>query len=42
MSAILNQVLQANREYSNNFDKGDLPMPPGRQFAHFNLYGCPP
>jgi carbonic anhydrase len=33
MSAILNQVLQANREYSNNFDKGDLPMPPGRQFA---------
>ncbi|MCK5356177.1 MAG: carbonic anhydrase [Methyloprofundus sp.] len=33
MSKTLNDVLLANREYSNEFDKGDLPMPPGRQFA---------
>ncbi len=33
MSTILNEVLHANREYSNDFDKADLPMPPGRQFA---------
>ncbi|HBA67523.1 MAG: carbonic anhydrase [Gammaproteobacteria bacterium HGW-Gammaproteobacteria-10] len=33
MSNVLNEVLLANREYSNSFDKGDLPMPPGRRFA---------
>lgn len=33
MSKTLNEVLVANREYTNNFDKGELPMPPGRQFA---------
>jgi len=33
MSKILNEVLLANRDYSNDFDKADLPMPPGRQFA---------
>ncbi|NOQ76958.1 MAG: carbonic anhydrase [Methylococcaceae bacterium] len=33
MSKILNEVLLANCAYSNDFDKGDLPMPPGRQFA---------
>ncbi|NOQ16784.1 MAG: carbonic anhydrase [Methyloprofundus sp.] len=33
MSKTLNEVLLANIEYSNDFDKGDLPMPPGRQFA---------
>lgn len=33
MSNILHEVLAANREYSNNFEKGDLPMPPGRHFA---------
>lgn len=33
MSQIINEVLLANREYANGFDKGDLPMPPGRQFA---------
>ena len=33
MSNILNEVLDANREYANAFDKADLPMPPGRQFA---------
>ncbi len=34
MSNILHDVLSANREYVADFgDKGDLPMPPGRQFA---------
>lgn len=33
MSIVLNEVLLANREYANSFDKGDLPMPPGRRFA---------
>ena len=33
MSKVLDEVLLANREYTNAFDKGDLPMPPGRQFA---------
>ena len=33
MSKVLNEVLLANREYAGQFDKGDLPMPPGRQFA---------
>jgi carbonic anhydrase len=33
MSKIVNQVLLANREYFANFDKGDLVMPPARQFA---------
>ena len=33
MSKIVNEVLLANREYFANFDKGDLAMPPARQFA---------
>ncbi|AEG01614.1 beta-class carbonic anhydrase [Methylomonas methanica] len=33
MSKILNEVLHANRNYRADFDKGDLPMPPGRRFA---------
>ena len=34
MTTILNEVLEANRSYAASFgDKGDLPMPPGRQFA---------
>lgn len=33
MTKILNEVLIANREYVAGFDKGDLPMPPSRQFA---------
>ncbi len=33
MSNILNEVLSANRDYAASFDKGDLPMPPGRHFA---------
>ena len=34
MSAILDEVLGANANYVENFgDKGNLPMPPGRNFA---------
>ncbi len=33
MSTIFDAVLRANRDYSASFDKGDLPMPPGRRFA---------
>ncbi len=34
MSQILDEVLSANQSYQSDFgDKGDLPMPPGRQFA---------
>jgi len=34
MSALVQEVLTANEDYSTNFGaKGDLPMPPGRRFA---------
>lgn len=33
MSKIQNEVLLANREYVSGFNKGDLAMPPARQFA---------
>jgi carbonic anhydrase len=33
MSKILEEVLTANAAYAAGFDKGDLPMPPGRHFA---------
>ncbi len=33
MSQVLKEVLDANEQYASAFDKGDLPMPPGRQFA---------
>lgn len=34
MSKILEEVLNANKEYAKNFgSKGDLPIPPGRKFA---------
>ena len=34
MSKILNEVLSANKDYVNNFgDKGELALPPARQFA---------
>lgn len=33
MSSVLKEVLSANNEYVSNFDKGELPMPPGRRFA---------
>ena len=31
--AVREEVLQANRSYAEDFDKGDLPIPQGRQFA---------
>jgi carbonic anhydrase len=33
MSKVLTEVLGANRDYSASFEKGDLAMPPARQFA---------
>ena len=33
MSKVLEEVLAANATYVSGFDKGDLPMPPGRHFA---------
>jgi len=33
MSQILDEVLAANASYAAGFDKGGLPMPPGRHFA---------
>jgi carbonic anhydrase len=33
MSQILDDVLAANATYAQGFDKGHLPMPPGRHFA---------
>ena len=34
MSKVVDEVLSANADYVDNFGaKGDLPMPPGRQFA---------
>jgi carbonic anhydrase len=31
--AVRDEILQANDRYKSGFDKGDLPMPPGRKFA---------
>jgi carbonic anhydrase len=31
--AIVDEILEANSRYAEGFTKGDLPMPPGRQFA---------
>ena len=33
MSKVLTEVLGANRDYAASFEKGDLAMPPARQFA---------
>ena len=33
MSKIRNEVLKANKQYADQFDKGDLAMPPARRFA---------
>lgn len=33
MSKILDEVLTANKNYADKFDKGDLAMPPARRFA---------
>jgi len=30
---ITDQLLESNRSYAESFDKGDLPMPPGRKVA---------
>ena len=35
MSKVLDEVLNANKEYADSFgDKGDLPMPPGRHLPY--------
>jgi carbonic anhydrase len=31
--AILDEIRSANERYAGDFEKGDLPMPPGRRFA---------
>ena len=31
--SVLSEVLAANESYADGFDRGDLPMPPGRRFA---------
>jgi len=33
MSNTVNEVMAANNAYAESFDKGDLPMPPGRHFV---------
>jgi carbonic anhydrase len=30
---VVDEIREANRSYASDFDKGDLPMPPGRKFA---------
>ena len=31
--SVVNEVRSANEQYAATFDKGALPMPPGRKFA---------
>ncbi|MFL5804593.1 MAG: beta-class carbonic anhydrase [Roseiflexaceae bacterium] len=31
--AVFDEMLAANEQYANTFDRGDLPMPPGRKVA---------
>ena len=31
--SVIDELVQANAEYANTFDRGDLPMPPGRRLA---------
>jgi carbonic anhydrase len=33
MSVVVTEVTEANERYASGFDKGSLPMPPGRRFA---------
>ena len=33
MSTVKDQIRRANEEYASSFEKGHLPMPPGRRFA---------
>jgi len=30
---VIDEIREANRSYASEFEKGDLPMPPGRRFA---------
>jgi carbonic anhydrase len=30
---VVDEIREANRSYASEFEKGDLPMPPGRRFA---------
>lgn len=31
--SVIDELIQANAEYAGTFDRGDLPMPPGRRLA---------
>ena len=31
--SVIDELVQANQEYAETFDRGDLPMPPGRRLA---------
>ncbi len=31
--SVIDELLQANREYANTFNRGDLPLPPARRLA---------
>ena len=31
--SVIDELVQANAEYAGTFDRGDLPMPPGRRLA---------
>ena len=31
--AVIDEIREANERYADGFDKGELPMPPGRRFA---------
>ena len=31
--SVVDEIREANRSYASEFEKGDLPMPPGRRFA---------
>ena len=33
MTLVTDEILPANEQYATDFDKGALPMPPGRKFA---------
>ena len=33
MSLVENEIIPANERYASGFDRGDLPMPPGRKLA---------
>jgi hypothetical protein len=42
MSTVLNEVLNANKQYSASFgDKTNLALPPASPLRGAHLYGCP-